>query len=154
MLGYYQASLRDECRQSIKLHLAGSREEGERLLLGGSGRRSGFSSRRRGLGLGFIFSLSRYVFLGLRLRRLLHRLLFCFQLLGGFELHRGRVQAVAKTGLGRAVVENVAQVRLAATAANFGPRVADLVVGVLRERVLGDRFVEAGPAALGVELGV
>src|SRR4028118_2147689 len=70
------------------------------------------------------------------------------------QLQRRRVDAVAQPGRAGAVVEHVAQVRAAAAAPDFG---ADGVVAGVDLRLpplRGGGGVEAGPAAVCVELGL
>src|SRR5208337_1451914 len=64
-----------------------------------------------------------------------------------------RVHAVAQAGGLGAVVEDVAQVRVALGAQHFVAGHTDAAVGLVLHVLLGDRLPEAGPAGAGVELG-
>src|SRR5438874_10721426 len=69
------------------------------------------------------------------------------------ELDRRRVDAVAQPGRRRAVVEDVAEVAAALGAGDLGADHEKAAVLVLLDRGALRRLVEAGPAAVGVELG-
>src|SRR5204863_8826457 len=63
------------------------------------------------------------------------------------------VHAIALASWSGAVVEDVAEMRLAARAEYFGARHAVRAVGVLGDGALCNRRVEAGPARPGIEFG-
>src|SRR5690606_13266847 len=72
---------------------------------------------------------------------------------GRAELHRQAVHAIAQAGRLRPVVEDVAEMAAAVRAVDFLARIAELVIGLARDRP-GKRTVEAGPAGAAVELGL
>jgi hypothetical protein len=75
-------------------------------------------------------------------------------LLGRFQLDRYRVDAVAQPGRRRPVVEDVAEMASAVRAGDLRPLHEEGAVDVLRHRRVLGRGVEAGPPAVGVELGL
>src|SRR4029077_7264590 len=64
---------------------------------------------------------------------------------------RGRVNAIALAGRGRAVVKNVTQMRVALAAADFGPFHAERAIRFLGNVLVVDWLGKAGPAAAAVE---
>src|SRR5579864_8287163 len=71
-----------------------------------------------------------------------------------FQLQGRRIDAVAKAGRPRAVVEDMAEVAGAVRAKHFGADHAVARVRLLVDMVFVGRLGEARPAAAGVELGV
>src|SRR3990172_5012711 len=70
------------------------------------------------------------------------------------EVEGDRVHAVALSGRGRTVGEDVAQVRVAAGAEHLGADHPVVAVGLGANPVRSDRGGEARPARAGVELGL
>src|ERR1022692_1448922 len=71
----------------------------------------------------------------------------------GVELERGRVHAIALPGRLRTVVEDVAEMRVAGRAQDFGTARQKAVVGLGADRFGAGGRVKARPSATGVELG-
>ncbi len=70
------------------------------------------------------------------------------------ELHRHRIHAVAQAGGPRAIVENMAQMRIATGADHLGAHGTETGVGLLDYILLGNGLPETGPAGARVELGI
>src|SRR5262245_16727728 len=70
------------------------------------------------------------------------------------ELHRHRVQAIAPARRPRAVVEHVAEVAVAAAAADLGADHAVALVDQLRDVIGIERLSEARPAGARLELRI
>jgi hypothetical protein len=65
--------------------------------------------------------------------------------------HRDGIHAIAQTGRARAIIENVAKVRLAATGRSGGALHTETVVADLYDVFFGDRFPKTRPACAGFE---
>src|SRR5450631_630268 len=72
----------------------------------------------------------------------------------GLEGQRARVDAVALTGRGRPVPENMAEMPTAAAAADLGAAHEQAAVRPQLDGLRDSRLVEARPAGTGFELGV
>src|SRR5580700_10925444 len=70
------------------------------------------------------------------------------------ETERQRVHAVAESSWPGAVVEDVAEMRVAEAAGNRGALHAERRVRDFEHIFLGNRLPEAGPASAGLELGI
>src|SRR5436190_3674022 len=70
------------------------------------------------------------------------------------EDQRGGVEAVAQSSWARAVLEDMAEMAIAARAENFDACHAMGVIGVVDDVFRRDRFEKAGPTGAGIELGI
>ena len=77
---------------------------------------------------------------------------FLDELRRGDEAHRRGVHAVAHAGRTRAVVEQVAEVRVGVSRANLRARHAQRAIGLRRDVLGHERTREARPAGAGLEL--